>query len=157
MARTARVITALLFAIGALGAGAAAIWIASVSPGDGGGVIARALWLVGDRLGAAVYAMLAVAALGAVALGWFAARGRRWPLVVAIAASPAGIALAWIARHLAAQMEDPHFRRKSPYVHAATDVAIAATIYLALLAISATVALIAERRRAVSPVSAAPG
>jgi hypothetical protein len=140
MERTARWITAALLAVGALGAAAfagATLVVHSDRAMAARHIVTRAMWVLCERLPGPTFAALAVAAVGGAALAIYALRGRRWALISATVVAVAGIAVG---------AEAPRYRHRSPYVHAATELALVLTIYFALIALAAAVTLIARRR-----------
>jgi hypothetical protein len=149
MERTARWITAALLAVGALGAAAfagATLVVHSDRAMAARHIVTRAMWVLCERLPGPTFAALAVATVGGAALAIYALRGRRWALISATVVAVAGIALAWTMQHIVVGAEAPRYRHRSPYVHAATELALVLTIYFALIALAAAVTLIARRR-----------
>jgi len=80
-------------------------------------------------------------------------RNKRWPYLVAAIGTAAAIAVPWLARREVWQIEAAFARSekwaaRSPYVTMATNLAIVATITLALVAISASIAWLTRRKPA---------
>jgi len=136
--------------LAAAGAGSLAFLLFAFLSGNdpsGFGATGRGLWLVahGQLRGVAIAAAFGVIVL-AGAMAALVKTRPRGALTALVIASPVGLALAWIARAWVASLEDPRYRAKSPYVHGATMIAIAATIYFVLLGAVSTAAMIRARR-----------
>ena len=92
------------------------------------------------------FAIVALAcALGSGGLVFLMLKQKRWPYLVASLGTAAAIAVPWFARKEVWDVEEAFSRSakwaaRSPYVTAATNLAIAATIVLALVAIAAGIA-----------------
>lgn len=120
----------------------------------------RGIWTISlhpdHALGAAIAGVLAVAGIAFAAFIW---RRRRPALLVAGLGSLATIAVPWLGRAHVVYLETLASGRywattRSPYVAAATDLAIGASLFLVLLALVAIVAFATERHTA---RAAAPG
>ena len=78
---------------------------------------------------------------------------KRWPYLVAAIGTAAAIAVPWVARKEVWQLEAAFARSekwaaRSPYVTTATNLAIVATVALALVAISSGIAWLTRRKSA---------
>ena len=119
----------------------------------------RGIWTISlhpdHALGAAIAVVLAVAGIALAVLIW---RRRRRALLVAGLGSLATIAVPWLGRAHVVDLETlasgRHWATRSPYVAAATDLAIGASLFLVLLAVVAIAAFATERHAA---RAAAPG
>ncbi|HEX2844266.1 MAG TPA: hypothetical protein VHP64_03375 [Candidatus Limnocylindria bacterium] len=111
----------------------------------------RGIWTISlhpdHALGAAIAGVLAVAGIALAVLIW---RRRRRALLVAGLGSLATIGVPWLGRAHVVDLETLASGRywattRSPYVAAATDLAIGASLFLVLLAVVAIVAFATER------------
>jgi len=97
-------------------------------------------------------AIVAIVAVVVAAVMFFLIyRGKRWPYLVVAVGSLAAIVPAWIVRSQVwdterAMSRSTAWAARSPYVMIATVIALAITIYFAVLAIAATVAWLTSRR-----------
>ncbi|HEY5927417.1 MAG TPA: hypothetical protein VIV11_37290 [Kofleriaceae bacterium] len=101
------------------------------------------------RLNTEYLAGLAALAAAALALAYVIWREPKpWAYLASAVGAAATIAGVWWGRAIVLRLEDPHFVKKSPWVKAATFVATSATIFLALLCVTATVAWLSQRNQA---------
>ncbi len=145
--RAARVAAFILLVVGglaAIGLVAWSIYIRSTELSHVGRAGLRSGLSLAARLSTGYLAI--IGALGVAALGLaVAVRQRRpWSLLGTSAGSALAIAGVWAARTIVVRLEDPRFVKRSPWVQAATFAATVATIYLAILAITALVAYVSR-------------
>ena len=100
------------------------------------------------RLNTEYLAGLAALAVAALALAYMIWREPKpWTYLATAIGAAATIAGVWWGRAIVMRLEDPHFVKKSPWVKAATFVATSATIFLAVLCVTAAVAWFTSRRQ----------
>ena len=159
MSRTARIVVIAGLVLAALTTALFTAWA----------LYAHATWNADSRIGQSRFghalrlltqhelfvpgAILAIAAVVVAAvLVVFVLRGKRWPFLVIAIGSLVAIAPGWLMRAQAWRIERAMSRNaswaaRSPYVTIATMLALALTIYFALLAFAAVVAWVTSRDR----------
>lgn len=108
-------------------------------------------------LGAALAGAIAAGGLALAVVVW---RGRRWGLLAAGIGSAVVIAGPWLARayvvHIETMSASRRWAARSPYVAAATDLAIITTIVLGILGVAAIIAFVTAPRAATAAAPPAP-
>jgi hypothetical protein len=150
--RAARLATTALLVVGALTAIALVAWSIYIRSTHLTHTFGRASLRSGLELAARLNTeyLAALGALAAIALALAHVifhHGTRWAYLVTAIGGAVTIVAVWWGRHLIVRLEDPHFVTKSPWVKAASFVATAATVYLALLVIAAALAWLTSRRQ----------
>jgi hypothetical protein len=147
-ARLATIALLIVGALTAIGVVAWSIYIRSTHLTQLGRAGLRSGFELAARLNTEYLAVLGALAAIALALAYLVWRQPKpWAYLGASIGSALTIVGVWWGRSIIVRFEDPHFVKKSPWVRAATFVATAATIYLALLAIAALLAWLTSRRR----------
>ena len=142
MHRVSRIASISLLIVGVAAAVALLAWsiytrdnIDEVHPSIKGGLTAVVV-LAGTKF--LVVLGAAIAAGSALIVAWL--RRAAWAAPATALLGGVMIAGVWFARTVIVHMEDPRYRAKSPWVQAATWVAILATAYFVLVTIAAVIA-----------------
>lgn len=153
MTRIARAVAVIGLGVGALALVAFAAWSlytrATWDPTDDDAhdVLARGLRVLAFMPHATqLCAFAGVVAVVTAALAVMIYKHRRWASVVAAIGCVGAIAAVWFVRHIA-WVTEGRYAHKSPYVHAATAVAIPATIALAVIALACVIVAVARHDR----------
>jgi hypothetical protein len=152
--RIPRYLTLGLLLGGALGAAATAIWMSTMGDPFDRATFRQQAWITrglnvmaSSPWAAKLFAALIAGAVAAAALFVAAlVRPWRWPLAAAAVLGAGSIYPVWLAHDWAKTFEYPTYRDSSRYVEAAGQLATGITVYLALLAVTATAAALLQRR-----------
>lgn len=140
--RAARVAAFVLLVVGglaAIGLVAWSIYVRSTDLSHVGRAGLRSGLSLAARLSTGYLAIIGAFGIAALGLAVVVYRQRPWSLLVSSVGSALAIAGVWAARTIVVRLEDPRFVKKSPWVKAATFASTIATVYLAILAVTALV------------------
>lgn len=146
MTRIARVVAVIGLGVGAITLVAFAAWSiytrATWDPTaeDAHGALTRGLHVLAFMPYATQLSVIAgVVAVVTGALAVMVYKHRRWASIVGAIGCAGAIAAVWFVRHVA-WVTEGRYAHKSPYVHAATAIAIPATVVLSIIALACVVA-----------------
>ena len=141
MFRAARIGSIVLVILGVIAIALVLAWslhirdnVDEVHPGIKGGFVG-VVFLLGTKWLVALGTLIVLGIGLAVAM----IRDRPWIYPTTAILGVVMLGGVWLARLVVVHMEDPRFRARSPWVHAATDVALVATLYLVLVIAAAAI------------------